>query len=63
MSGRICLTPDEAFAAGYEEPCEHLVPDPNQCPTCRLSGDEIRRLAVLLRSEPTAESGPRTAAA
>ncbi|MFE3855265.1 hypothetical protein ACFXPN_29555 [Streptomyces griseorubiginosus] len=51
MNGRICLTPQQAFEAGFEEPCEHQVPDPNDCPTCRLTGAEIRRLAVLLRND------------
>ncbi|MFM9645676.1 hypothetical protein ACKI1S_05945 [Streptomyces galilaeus] len=63
MNGRICLSPDEAFEAGFEAPCEHLVPNPNDCPECRLSGAEIRRLAVLLRSEPLAESRAHRAAA
>ncbi|MFI2437443.1 hypothetical protein [Streptomyces sp. NPDC018693] len=63
MSRRICLSVDEAFEAGFEEPCQHLVPDPNDCPDCRLSAAEIRRLAVLLRSEPTTESGAHPAAA
>lgn len=63
MSGRICLTPDEAFEAGFEEACEHSVPDPNDCPHCRLSVAEIRRFAVLLRGEPAAEDGARTKAA
>ncbi|WP_329597793.1 hypothetical protein OIE43_18970 [Streptomyces pseudovenezuelae] len=51
MTGRICLTPEEAFEAGFEEPCEHLVPDPSDCPSCRLTEAEIRRLVVLLRSD------------
>lgn len=63
MSARICLSVDEAFEAGFEEPCEHQVPNPNDCPACRLSAAEIRRLVVLLRSEPTPERGARTAAA
>lgn len=62
MSRRI-LTPDEAFEAGFEEPCQHLVLDPNDCPDCRLSPAEIRRLAVLLRSEPAAEDSAHTRAA
>lgn len=63
MSGRICLSAQAAFEAGFEEACEHRVPDPNDCPDCRLSEAEIRRLAVLLRSEPAAEAGARTTAA
>ncbi|MFF7521216.1 hypothetical protein [Streptomyces pseudovenezuelae] len=51
MTGRICLTPEQAFEVGFDEPCEHLVPDPNDCSKCRLTEAEIRRLAVLLRSE------------
>ena len=61
MNRRICLTPDEAFEVGFEEPCEHSVPDPNDCPGCRLSGDEIRRLAVLLRGETAAQDDARAA--
>jgi hypothetical protein len=45
----ICLTTDESFQAGWEAPCEHGVPDPNRCPRCRLTDEEIRRLAVLHR--------------
>ena len=46
---RICRTPEEAFQAGWDEPCEHNVPDPTRCPQCRLSEAEIRRLAILHR--------------
>lgn len=63
MSGRLCLTPEQAFAVGFEEPCEHLVPDPNDCPKCRLSVSEIRRLVVLLHSGLATEAGARTTAA
>ncbi|MGW6292425.1 hypothetical protein [Streptomyces sp. NPDC055058] len=45
----ICHTPVEAFQAGYDEPCEHGVPDPADCPGCRLTDSEIARLAVLHR--------------
>lgn len=38
---------EEAFQQGYDEPCEHGVPDPNDCPKCRLTPEEITRLAVL----------------
>ncbi|MFJ9377754.1 hypothetical protein [Streptomyces sp. NPDC101455] len=63
MSRRICLSADEAFEAGFKAPCEHLVPDPNDCPRCRLTEAEIRRLVVLLRSDPlTAASAPAAAA-
>lgn len=63
MTGRICLSPDAAFEAGFEEACEHHVPDPTTCPKCRLTEAEIRRFAVLLRSEPEVEADVRTAAA
>lgn len=60
---RICRTPQEAFEAGFNAPCEHLVPDPNDCPRCRLTEAEIRRLAVLLRRRPqTAAESSETAA-
>ncbi|NUP19844.1 MAG: hypothetical protein HOZ81_27950 [Streptomyces sp.] len=49
MSRRICLTPDEAFEAGFNEPCQHGRPDPNDCTRCRLSDAEIGRLVVLLQ--------------
>jgi hypothetical protein len=63
VTGRICLTADEAFQAGFDAPCEHQVPDPAACPDCRLTTAEIRRLAVLLRSEPPAKIAPHAAAA
>lgn len=63
MTRRICLTPEQAFEAGFEEPCEHLVPDPNDCPKCCLSGAEIRRLVVLLHSGLATDAGARTTAA
>lgn len=63
MTGQICLTPDQAFEAGFSEPCEHLVPDPNDCPQCRLTEAEIRRLAVLLRSETCLSVGVDSTAA
>ncbi|GAA2107566.1 hypothetical protein [Streptomyces synnematoformans] len=43
----MCRTPDEAFQAGWDAPCEHGVPVPDDCPRCRLTGAEIGRLAVL----------------
>lgn len=49
MSGRVCLTPDQAFDAGFAEPCEHNVPDPEDCSRCRLTITEIQRLSVLFR--------------
>lgn len=63
MSGRICLSPQAAFEAGFEAACEHRVPDPTTCPQCRLTDAEIRRLAVLLRGEPAAEAAVRSTAA
>lgn len=62
MSSRICRTPDEAFEAGFEEPCEHQVPDPEDCPKCRLTEAEIGRLVVLLRSDPATTAARTTAA-
>jgi hypothetical protein len=62
MSVRICLTPDDAFEAGYTEPCEHLVPDPEDCPQCRLTDAEIGRLAALLHSEAASYGSGRKAA-
>lgn len=56
----ICRTPDEAFQAGYDAPCEHQLPDPTQCPDCRLTDAEIARLAVLHR--PHIGQPARTAA-
>jgi hypothetical protein len=61
VNRRICLTPDEAFEVGFEEPCEHSVPDPTDCPHCRLSVAEIRRFAVLLRGETAAQGDARAA--
>ena len=63
MNSRICLSVEQAFEAGFEEPCQHLVPDPDDCPQCRLSDAEIRRLVVLLRSELAPETTARPAAA
>lgn len=39
---------EEAFQQGWDEPCEHGVPDPVDCPGCKLTPEEITRLAVLL---------------
>lgn len=44
----MCRTPEEAFQAGWDAPCEHGIPDPTECPECRLTPEEITRLAVLL---------------
>lgn len=59
MRGRICLTPEEAFQAGWEEPCDHGA-DPGDCPQCRLTDTEIARLVVLLRPA-AAEAAPSAA--
>ncbi|MFF0139753.1 hypothetical protein ACFYRN_25275 [Streptomyces sp. NPDC005227] len=47
MTGRLCRTADEAFAAGWDEPCDHGV-DPAECRSCALTGGELARLVVLL---------------
>ncbi|WP_406730776.1 hypothetical protein [Streptomyces sp. NBC_01794] len=44
---KVCRTAEEAFWAGYNAPCEHDVPDPNDCPYCRLTDAEIGRMTVL----------------
>lgn len=62
MSGRICLTPDQAFEAGFAEPCEHALA-PEKCRQCRLSDAEIGRLVVLLQDAPRASAQSATAAA
>lgn len=53
---RVCMTPEEAFQAGWDEPCTHGVADPTKCPSCRLTEAEIGQLAVLHRPylRPTA---------
>lgn len=45
----MCRTPEEAFQAGWDAPCEHGVPDPVDCPGCRLKPEEITRIAILFR--------------
>lgn len=45
----ICRTPEEAFEAGWDAPCEHRIADPAACPSCRLTPQEIAVLAVLHR--------------
>ncbi|MFI6248969.1 hypothetical protein [Streptomyces sp. NPDC051016] len=47
MPGRMCRTPEEAFQAGWNEPCDHSA-DPGECPTCRLTDAEIGQLVILL---------------
>ncbi|MFE5369201.1 hypothetical protein [Streptomyces mirabilis] len=46
----ICRTPEEAWQAGLELPCEHGVRPLPECPDCRLTEAEIADLAVLLGS-------------
>ncbi|MFE6025578.1 hypothetical protein [Streptomyces niveus] len=46
--GRICRTPEDAFAAGLVAPCEHGK-TVTECRCCCLTDAEIGRLAVLLR--------------
>lgn len=62
MSGRVCLTPEEAFEAGFNEPCQHGRPDPNDCPRCRLTAAEIGRLVVLLQGAYRPQHSAQTAA-
>lgn len=63
MTGRVCLTVDEAFEAGFNEPCAHDVPDPEDCPGCRLTDTEIGRLAVLLQGAVRPRTQPNATAA
>lgn len=46
---RICRTPEDAWQAGWDAPCEHGIADITQCPACRLTPAEIGRIAILLR--------------
>ncbi|MCQ9178731.1 hypothetical protein KMT30_06735 [Streptomyces sp. IBSBF 2953] len=48
MGARICRTANEAFAAGWDEPCEHGQPDPGECRQCGLTDVEVERLSVVL---------------
>ncbi|MEU9387166.1 hypothetical protein AB0D38_42295 [Streptomyces sp. NPDC048279] len=63
MSHRICLTVDDAFQTGFDEPCEHQVPNPADCAKCRLTEAEIRRLAVLVNAASATSSETPAAAA
>lgn len=45
----ICRTPEEAFQAGLDAPCEHGIPNPNECSRCELTDAEIAYLVTLLR--------------
>jgi hypothetical protein len=60
--GRVCMTPEEAFQAGFDEPCGHGIADPGDCSRCRLTDAEIGRLVVLL-SQPLASPTQESAAA
>ncbi|MET7776250.1 hypothetical protein ABZU94_10770 [Streptomyces mirabilis] len=60
MPARICRTADEAFQAGWDEPCDHGH-DPGECPACGLTDAEISRLVVLLSD--LASRAPERAAA
>lgn len=44
----ICRTPEDAYRAGYEQPCDHGHPV-SECDDCRLTPTEITRIAALLR--------------
>jgi hypothetical protein len=45
----MCRTFEEAFQAGWDAPCEHNVPNPVDCPGCRLTPEEAAALALLHR--------------
>ena len=51
---RVCMTVEEAFEAGLNEPCDHGMP-PAGCPRCQLTEAEIGRLVVLLRGAMTSQ--------
>ncbi|MEV7422817.1 hypothetical protein [Streptomyces sp. NPDC091212] len=57
-----CRTPDDAFQAGYDAPCEHGL-SPVDCEHCRLTIAEIGRLVVLLRPSPAPITQDRRTAA
>lgn len=58
----ICRTPEEAYRAGREEPCEHGIQPMRTCPKCRLTPEEIADLVVLLRPYlPSAAHGSEAA--
>lgn len=60
MPARICRTADEAFQAGWDEPCDHGL-DPGECSACCLTDAEIARLVLLLSD--LASPAPERAAA
>lgn len=59
----ICRTAEEAWQAGWDEPCQHGIPDPVDCTGCRLTPTEIARLAMLHRPylQPAAASATTAA--
>ncbi|GAQ61930.1 hypothetical protein [Streptomyces scabiei] len=62
MNRKAGMTVEEAFEAGFSEPCDHGTP-PSDCPRCRLTDAEIGRLVVLLRGALTPQQrDARTAA-
>jgi hypothetical protein len=56
-------TLEEAFQAGWDAPCEHGIPNPTECPDCRLTPEEIRWLVALhrpyLRATATSSTAQR----
>lgn len=58
----ICKTVEEAFQAGFNAPCEHGIPAEDDCAKCRLTEDEIVRLALLLRPAPGVRNATQAAA-
>ncbi len=61
MAARICRTSEEAFQAGWNEPCDHGA-DPGQSPECRLTDAEIGQLVTLLSHLAEPASAGRAAA-
>lgn len=53
---------EDAFQAGWDAPCEHGIPDPVDCPRCRLTPEEITRLAILLGPVMRARAAEQSAA-
>lgn len=47
LADNLCRTPEDAWRAGWEAPCEHGL-EPTACERCRLRPAEIARLTVLL---------------
>ena len=55
----ICRTPADAFQAGLDALCDHDL-SPVDCPKCRLTDEEIGRLAVLHRPYLQPDTQPVT---